>query len=218
MKKIILISVILAFSLTCFAQKGKWKKAQKVNTIESYQKFLIKNPDSEFYEEAKTKLIELEFQKAQKINTVESYQNFLIKNPDSEFYKEARSKLIELEFQKAIKAYNISALKIFIKNYPQNEFESKVNNLIRELSKIESTILEYKIGESTYENFLSDKEKGSWKSKVIGMNQKLEQNQFGERKVVERSFIVIVELPSNKKFKLTFSGESNLKLTSRQYN
>lgn len=67
MKKLILISVLLTFSITCFSQEGKWKKAQKINTIESYQEFIDKYPQSEFYEDAKLKIIDLENKRAKLI-------------------------------------------------------------------------------------------------------------------------------------------------------
>lgn len=100
MKKIFLISVLLAISITCFSQKGKWKKAQEINTIESYQKFLDKYPDSEFTEDAKINLIDLEYDKSIKTNTIEAYNDFLNKYPKNHHKYDVNERLSKLERKK----------------------------------------------------------------------------------------------------------------------
>lgn len=77
MKRLALLTLIVAISLTSFSQAGKWKKAQKINTIENYKDFLIKYPESEFKDDAIVKLMELEYEKAKGINSIESYYSFL---------------------------------------------------------------------------------------------------------------------------------------------
>ena len=110
MKKLIFILFILTFSLASFAQKGKYKKAQKTNTVESYQDFLNKYPDSEFSDDAKSNLLKLEYEKAKQSNSIVVYKEFVAKRPDNEFTDEATN-WINLKKQSLINSINK------IKNY-----------------------------------------------------------------------------------------------------
>ena len=91
MKKLILISAMMVFSLICFSQTGKWNKTLKKNTIEEYQKFLDKYPESEYSDEAKQNLIKLEFNKAEYKYSISAYEEFIKKYPNNEFATDAES-------------------------------------------------------------------------------------------------------------------------------
>ena len=101
MKNIFLIILFISIAFTCYSQEGKWKKATKKNTIESYQKFLSKFPESEFSDDAKQKIIEIEFVLAESTNTITGYKYFLETYEKNDYSEEALRNLIALEFKQA---------------------------------------------------------------------------------------------------------------------
>ena len=136
MRNLFLFTLLLALSLTCFSQEGKWDKAQKKNTIESYQKFLQKYPDSEYSENAQSKIIELEYKVVKNDNTIESYSNFIKKYPKANQTSEATKKLMQLEYIYARENHSISIYKDFLKKYPNASFEDEIRNYIITLEAI----------------------------------------------------------------------------------
>jgi hypothetical protein len=92
-KRIFILFIILALT-GCAATKKDWDKAQRLNTIRSYQAFLTKHPQSEFTEEAKLNIKNLDWQEAKNSNTIESYQKFIDKYPGSEYIDEARNRML----------------------------------------------------------------------------------------------------------------------------
>lgn len=133
MKNLLLVTLMIIISATCFPQKGKWKKAQKANTIESYQEFLRNYPESEFFNAANLKLIELEFNKAKKVNTIDGYKYFLDEYGENSFTEEVKNNLIECEFYKAKNKNTISAYKEFLRKYPDSEFSNSAKYSISKI-------------------------------------------------------------------------------------
>ncbi len=126
-------------SITGFAQEGKWKKVQKLNTLEQYQKFLSKYPDSEFFGQAKQKIIEIEFNNTNASNTISGYKIFIDTYPENNKYlEEAKKSLLELEFENAKNLNTVEAYTNFIDTYPENNKyleEAKKSLLEREFEK-----------------------------------------------------------------------------------
>jgi hypothetical protein len=87
-------------AVTCFPQKGKWDKALKINTIESYQEFLSKYPQSEYSSLAKSKIIDFEYEEIKSQNTINSLEAFLTKYPESKYTEEAEKTLKEMKFER----------------------------------------------------------------------------------------------------------------------
>ena len=150
MKKLILISVMMVYSITCFSQKGKWAKTQEINTCESYQEFLEKYPNSEFYEEAKQRLIELEFNKAIQKNTVDGYKLFLKKYGGCMFTDQATNNILKLEFEKYEKMNTEIGYREFMEKFPDSGgyFEKAQNFVINSqlnLTKRYNTTKDYKL-------------------------------------------------------------------------
>lgn len=124
---------MISLSMSCFPQKGKWKKAQKINTIESYQEFLNNYPGSEFYDEAKNKLIESEFRKAESINSIDGYTEYLGKYENSPYTEQAENKLMELEFGKAERINTIKSYNRYLEKYPAGELAENARKSIESL-------------------------------------------------------------------------------------
>lgn len=122
MKQLIVTAFLIFISIMCYSQTGKWKKAQKTNTVESYKEFLANYPASEYADDALAKLTELEFTKAQSSNTIESYSYFLDNYGENAFSNRAKNKLIQLEFNKASKLKTVEAYRSFLERFPEGEY------------------------------------------------------------------------------------------------
>ncbi len=101
MKKLFLVSAMITFSIACFPQKGKWKKALNINTIESYQDFLVNYPKSEFSDVAINNIMELEYKKAKEINSIDGYEKFIQKYPEGKYVVRVNTTLDSLGFASA---------------------------------------------------------------------------------------------------------------------
>ncbi len=84
-------SIILIFSFVIsgnilLAQKDlkSFEKAKKVNTIEAYEKFLNKYPDSEFSKTAESEIIQIKYNQAVSSNDIIAFNSFIKDYPDTE--------------------------------------------------------------------------------------------------------------------------------------
>ena len=111
----------LLFLVGCATPKKDWEKAQRLNTIEAYEEFLQKHPDSEFAYEAKHKIEELAWERAKEQNTIEAYEEFLQKHPFSIFALDAKERIANLErFKKIFEAAKTSfQLEQLLGKYPE---------------------------------------------------------------------------------------------------
>jgi ankyrin repeat protein len=79
-----------------------WQNARQANTIQEYERFLVKHPRNEYSANAKKKAEYLSWDKAKNENTIETYENFLMKYPRGEKESVARNELRNLQYQKEI--------------------------------------------------------------------------------------------------------------------
>ncbi len=80
----------------CDSSKRDWDKAEKANTIETYEQFLLDHKDSKFAGPAIKEIELLNWDKVQTLNTVEEYTLFMKKYPQSEFTEKAKEKMAKL--------------------------------------------------------------------------------------------------------------------------
>ena len=120
LSRILALSLVLAV-LGCAATKRDWDHAQQLNTVESYQSFLRKYPQSEFAVEAKARIEELNWIEAQQLNTEDSYQAFLGKYSQSKFAVEARRRLDDICFRQATAENTPTSYAEFLKRFPNSE-------------------------------------------------------------------------------------------------
>jgi outer membrane protein assembly factor BamD (BamD/ComL family) len=74
-----------------------YKKSVETNTVEKYEEFLQKYPDSKYQSEVKEKIIELEFSNARSKNTISAFKTFLQKYPDNKYKGETITVIDQLE-------------------------------------------------------------------------------------------------------------------------
>jgi outer membrane protein assembly factor BamD (BamD/ComL family) len=117
MKALIFVLTML-ISISAFSQEKQFFKTCKKNTVESYEKFISKFPDSEYTELA-------EFKKAELVNSSLSFEYFLKKYPDGEFSKEAMSKLCTIEYLKIENSESIESFKDYLKQFSDCQDNNK---------------------------------------------------------------------------------------------
>ena len=88
---VIAISILL---VSCSAEKSDWQSAQSADSVEAYEQFITKHPQSALANEARTRTKQLaeeqDWEKATSVDTADSYQAFLGKYPDGKWSEEAR--------------------------------------------------------------------------------------------------------------------------------
>jgi len=92
---VLLLSLLLV-TLGCSSDARNYEKAQQANTIEAYQDFVQKHPDSKLVEQAKAQAEELLLKVAESKNTIEDYRDFLKKYPQSKHAAQVTEKMRQL--------------------------------------------------------------------------------------------------------------------------
>ena len=141
-KSIFLLLAFLVFLMSCTTAEKQWEEAKSKNTVEGYELFLSKYPESEFAQEALNVKVKLEeknlWGEAKSKNTIEGYELFLSKYPESEFAQEALNVKVKLEeknlWGEAKSKNTIEGYELFLSKYPESEYS---NNAQIAKSKLE---------------------------------------------------------------------------------
>lgn len=131
-----LVTVALLVSLLtgCATTEGDWRKTQRANSTHAYEKFLKKHPNSEFSNEARKRVEELEWSTAKRRNTTDSYQWFIKKYPNSHFANEAVSRMMTVEWGSVKRTNTVKAYQAFLEKYPAGPYASEATESIAYLS------------------------------------------------------------------------------------
>lgn len=124
-----------------------------INTVESYQSFIVKYPEAIQVPKAILKRNELIFQDVRKIDQIPSYKNFILKYPDAVQVNLATERIHELAFSEASKLNTATAFNGFLVEYPLSKEYSKAYQLFEQLQFSENTVA----GDlSSYKNFYNN--------------------------------------------------------------
>lgn len=92
--------IVIAITLllvSCSAEKSDWQATQAADTVEAYQQFISKHPQSAMVSEARERTKQLaeekDWEKATGIDTADSYQAFVSKYPEGKWSEEARIRI-----------------------------------------------------------------------------------------------------------------------------
>ena len=108
-------SLCLALS-SCSRENRDWRSAQAADSLESYDQFLQRHPDSELAAQARARLLQLteerDWQRASTADTADAYSQFLNQHPSGKWSAEGRIRLenFSLEGQPVTAAANQSAV------------------------------------------------------------------------------------------------------------
>lgn len=164
MKKLILLSILLIVVSSLFGQRDKKQieKAQRLNTIESYERFLVKFPSSSYKEDAYEGIFKI----YEKKKSIEAFEEFLNKYPNSDFSKSAMKGI----FSFYEKENSINSYKDFISKHPKNFYvkdaERKIDSLSFSIAKESNTI-------QSLQKYLDDFPNGINKKEAISILDEL---------------------------------------------
>ena len=124
LKWIIVLSLVFVL-VGCATVRKDWEYAQTVNTVQSYQDFIRKHPQSEFSREAYNRIEKLDWQRTQATNTIDSYSRYLSHYQDGKFSSLAKERIDELEWKRAESEATVQAYLKFINDHPKSKFVSQ---------------------------------------------------------------------------------------------
>lgn len=114
----------------------EFTQAKLEHTVDAYQQFLSRYPNSEFTRTAHNAIEKLEFEKASEINTVDAYQTFLEKYPQSSHARQLNKQIMTLEYDNIKELNTLEAYAAFKAKYSRdisysqrNEIEEKILEL-----------------------------------------------------------------------------------------
>lgn len=103
---IIFIAFGCASTSSLKKENRSYNEAVKQDTIEAYSEFIANHPDGKHVEDAKKRLVELEWEKTEKANTLEAYNSFIAKYKeypsDSDYIGLAQKNVRKLNEQLAL--------------------------------------------------------------------------------------------------------------------
>jgi len=103
---IIIIAFGCASTSSLRKENRSYNESVKQDTIEAYSEFIANNPGGVHVEDAKKRLVELEWEKTERANTVEAYDSFIAKYKgypsDSDYIGLAQRNLRKLNEQLAL--------------------------------------------------------------------------------------------------------------------
>ncbi len=94
----IAVSLCAALMLVaCSGERRDWRSAEAADTLEAYDRFILRHPESERAEQARARLAQLaqerEWQRASTAHTPAAYRAFLAQHPNGKWAGEARIRL-----------------------------------------------------------------------------------------------------------------------------
>jgi hypothetical protein len=192
-----------------FSQEGKWKKAQKENTVESYRNFLQKYPTSEYSDDAQLQVIELEYDMVQKTNTIESYRSFIKKYPEANLISDAKDKLILLEYREVEKDNTLQSYKYFIDKYPDGILTEKAK---KNLISLEFLQAEQQNTIRTYEDFIKKYPESDFADKAKSYLERLEYMKVESENSIQAYNNFLEKYPNSENRFLIDNKIRNIKL------
>jgi len=135
MKKLLLLTVggYTIFMLGCASEKSDFAKAEKENSIKTYEAFLQKYPQGEYRSEATKRIHKLAFELAKQKDSLHVYKEFQKKYPESEFSAEVSARIEELTYQLAKQKDDMQTYQEFLQEYPTSKYVEEVKEKIEYL-------------------------------------------------------------------------------------
>jgi hypothetical protein len=95
--RVALLSLLASLATACSQEKEDWRSAEAADTTEAWQRFVEQHPDSEFVDQARTRIAQLrlqqEFQYADRLRTVDAYRDFLTRHTSGKWAELARIRI-----------------------------------------------------------------------------------------------------------------------------
>jgi hypothetical protein len=130
----VLIIFLLLFLYGCTSEKQSWEEIQDSYSIEAYQNFLIKYPNSDKKHIALEKIEYLTYFEAEIHNSIKELQKYLALYPNGKYKKEVNLLLDEIDYNEAIYRKTKESLKKYLANHPNGKYKVQVQSLIKNIT------------------------------------------------------------------------------------
>jgi cell division septation protein DedD len=94
---VLFVAAVLVTASGCSRENQDWRSAQAADTVEGYDDFVAKHPQSEFAGQAKSRVKQLaeerDWERATAADNAEAYQQFLTQHPEGKWAQEARIRI-----------------------------------------------------------------------------------------------------------------------------
>ena len=88
--RVCLFLLLISFCYACArSDRIQYESAQSIDSVEGYQQFLRKNPDSRFADDVQKQLYKAAYVKTVETNTAEAFDEYIRKYPESPYFQEA---------------------------------------------------------------------------------------------------------------------------------
>lgn len=130
---VFLIVLSLMMIQACATVNSDWKATEKYNTIQSYQEFITKHPQSKQAADAKKKIDKLTWQDTEKENSEAAYKRYLKEFPQGLHIATAQEKLEVIAWNKAQELDSVKGYRGFIKNLANSQHIADAERRLKEL-------------------------------------------------------------------------------------
>lgn len=118
--------LVLILFIGCNRIENRWNEAKSINSIDSYNSFILENSESSYADSARRKIIELNYFEALRINSVESLENFLMQYPQDTLASKARGIHEKLLWDRAIEEKTLGLYEKYLATYPDGTFGERI--------------------------------------------------------------------------------------------
>ena len=140
-------------TLTDSIDNALFEKVKKMNTIASFDKFIVKHPDSKYIKTAEEYIRNLAYIEVTQTNTIEAYKQFVIDYPNTREARLVQGVIDELAYKAALMKNNIEAFNQFIAEYPNAK---QIGDAKRKITEIAFSQAKEKNTIAAYEEFIAN--------------------------------------------------------------
>ena len=102
--RVCLFLLLISFCYACArSDRIQYESAQSIDSVEGYQQFLRKNPDSRFADDVQKQLYKAAYVKTVETNTAEAFDEYIRKYPESPYFRGSSPNKTKLSIKKASK-------------------------------------------------------------------------------------------------------------------
>jgi hypothetical protein len=134
MKNLFGLTIIAILLISCSSPESEFQKAKEKNSIQAFDEFIKKYPESSLVNEAEKLIYLISFDNTKDTNTIEAFEEFLRKYPIGEFTDSAKQCIYILSFEKVISYDSLDLLQSFLNEYPNGKYTDTITNKIYEIA------------------------------------------------------------------------------------
>jgi hypothetical protein len=136
--KLMLYVAIIFLINSCSQDKKEWKNTLEINSVQAYEEYVDKYPDSKYADSAKNRI----WKNTIAMESINAYEEYIDKYPDSKYADSVKNRI----WKKTISIESIKAFEKYIDKYPRSAFVDSAKIRIKDLTYTRGAL--YAIGVS----------------------------------------------------------------------